>query len=136
MSKYAYAHKALLAQLRALTFVGAAIGDLSAKPATARRALMCWPAHGAAARQCFSKTGRTRISAATALQRRRNMSFVIRCKGPASNFELRSKLLNAEGEGRRSLGGAHLQRYGRASGTASPGKLNVQFSGSSQAVLS
>ena len=42
------------------------------------------------------------------------MSFVIRCKGPASNFELRSKLLNAEGEGRRSLGGAHLRRYGRA----------------------
>ena len=52
MSRYAYAHKALLAQLRALAFISV---NLSANPAIAIRALMSWPALGVVARQCFSK---------------------------------------------------------------------------------
>jgi hypothetical protein len=60
-----------------------------------------------------------------------NMSVVIRCKGSDSKFELRSKLLKSEGD---KVSGVWEERTynasGQASGTALPGKLNVQFSGS------
>lgn len=60
-----------------------------------------------------------------------NMSVVIRCKGSETNFELRSKLLKSEGE---KVSGTWEERTynasGDASGTASPGKLSVQFGGS------
>lgn len=59
------------------------------------------------------------------------LSVVIRCKGVESNFELRSKLLKSEGE---KVSGTWEERTynaaGDASGTASPGKLSVQFGGS------
>ena len=57
-------------------------------------------------------------------------SIVIRCKGETSNFELRSKL-NVNGD--QVTGGWEERTYnakGDASGTASAGKLNVEFSGS------
>lgn len=60
-----------------------------------------------------------------------NMSVVIRCKGAETNFELRSKLLKSEGD---KVSGTWEERTynasGDASGTASPGKLSVQFGGS------
>ena len=60
-----------------------------------------------------------------------NMSVVIRCKGTDTKFELRSKLLKSEGD---KVSGVWEERTynasGEASGTALPGKLNVQFSGS------
>ncbi len=60
-----------------------------------------------------------------------NMSVVIRCKGSESKFELRSKLLKSEGD---KVSGVWEERTynasGEASGTAAPGKLNVQFGGS------
>lgn len=59
-----------------------------------------------------------------------NLSVVIRCKGTSSNFELRSKL---QSNGDKVSGNWEERTYnatGDVSGTASPGKLNVQFSGS------
>lgn len=60
-----------------------------------------------------------------------NLSVVIRCKGAETNFELRSKLLKSEGD---KVSGTWEERTynatGDASGTASPGKLSVQFGGS------
>ena len=58
------------------------------------------------------------------------LSVVIRCKGNSSNFELRSKL---ESNGDKVSGSWEERTYnadGQVSGTTSPGKLNVQFSGS------
>jgi hypothetical protein len=59
-----------------------------------------------------------------------NLSVVIRCKGTSSNFELRSKL---ESNGEKVSGSWEERTYnavGDVSGTASAGKLTVQFSGS------
>jgi hypothetical protein len=59
-----------------------------------------------------------------------SLSIVIRCKGTSSNFELRSKL---EANGDKVAGNWEERTYnatGDVSGTASAGKLNVQFSGS------
>jgi hypothetical protein len=59
-----------------------------------------------------------------------NLSVVIRCRGSSSNFELRSKL---EPNGDKISGSWEERTYnatGAVSGTASAGKLNVQFSGS------
>lgn len=60
-----------------------------------------------------------------------NLSVVFRCKGTTTNFELRSKLLKAEGS---KVSGTWEERTygvtGEASGTAGPGKLNVRFRGS------
>ncbi|MGQ0457655.1 MAG: hypothetical protein ACT4OU_11395 [Hyphomicrobium sp.] len=59
------------------------------------------------------------------------ISVVIRCKGESSNFEFRSKLTASEGD---KVSGTWEERTynvtGEASGTASPGKLSAQFSGS------
>lgn len=59
-----------------------------------------------------------------------NLSIVIRCKGSSTNFELRSKL-NSKGD---KVSGSWEERTyhasGDASGSASAGKLHVQFSGS------
>jgi hypothetical protein len=59
-----------------------------------------------------------------------NLSVVIRCKGSSSNFELRSKL---QSNGDKVSGTWEERTYnatGDVSGTASAGKLMVQFSGS------
>jgi hypothetical protein len=58
-----------------------------------------------------------------------HLSVVIRCKGPSSNFELRSKL---QSDGDKVSGSWEERTYnaaGNVSGMASAGKLNVQFSG-------
>jgi hypothetical protein len=59
-----------------------------------------------------------------------NLSVVIRCKGTSTNFELRSKL---DSKGDKVSGSWEERTFnatGDAQGTASPGKLNVQFGGS------
>jgi hypothetical protein len=58
------------------------------------------------------------------------LSVVIRCKGASSNFELRSKL---KSNGDKVSGSWEERTYnatGDASGSASAGNLDVQFSGS------
>ncbi len=132
MSNYAYARKAILAQLAALTVVGAAIGDLSAEPATAETSLDVLAGTWRGSGTMLFEDGTTETISCNGYYRAGgNMSVVFRCKGPASNFELRSKLLKAEGD---KVSGVWEERTynaaGAASGTASPGKLNVQFSGS------
>ena len=65
-----------------------------------------------------------------------NLSVVIRCKGPATSFELRSKL---SVNGDKVSGSWEERTYnatGGASGTSSPGKLQVNFSGSLTGTLS
>jgi hypothetical protein len=59
-----------------------------------------------------------------------SLSVVIRCKGASSNFELRSKLSS---NGDKISGSWEERTYnatGDVIGTASAGKLDVQFSGS------
>ena len=59
-----------------------------------------------------------------------SLGVVIRCKGTSTNFELRSKL---DTSGDKVSGSWEERTYnatGDAQGTASPGKLNVAFSGS------
>ena len=58
-----------------------------------------------------------------------NLSVVIRCRGSSSNFELRSKLNSNGGKVSGSWEERTYNATGDASGTASAGKLNVQFSG-------
>jgi hypothetical protein len=74
--------------------------------------------------------GQTESADWVRMHERRPLSVVIRCKGTSSNFELRSKL-NSNGD---KVSGSWEERTynaaGDASGTASAGKLNVQFSGS------
>jgi hypothetical protein len=58
-----------------------------------------------------------------------HLSVVLRCKGPSSNFELRSRL---QSDGDKVSGSWEERTYnatGSVSGTTSPGRLNVQFSG-------
>ena len=65
-----------------------------------------------------------------------NLSVVIRCKGSATSFELRSKL---SVNGDKVTGSWEERTYnatGGASGTSSPGKLQVNFSGSLTGTLS
>lgn len=132
MSRYAYARKAILAQLAALALMGAAAGEAAADPATAATSLDAlagsWRGSGT---MLFEDGTSENISCNGYYRASPNLSLVFRCKGPASNFELRSKLLKAEGD---KVSGVWEERTynvtGQASGTASPGKLNVRFSGS------
>jgi hypothetical protein len=58
-----------------------------------------------------------------------HLSVVIRCKGRSSNFELRSKL---QSNGDKVSGSWEERTYnatGNVSGVTSPGRLDVQFSG-------
>jgi hypothetical protein len=57
-------------------------------------------------------------------------SVVIRCKGTTSNFELRSKLTSSGDKVSGSWEERTYNASGDASGSASPGKLDVQFGGS------
>jgi hypothetical protein len=57
------------------------------------------------------------------------LSVVIRCKGRSSDFELRSKL---QSNGDKVSGSWEERTYnatGNVSGVTSPGRLDVQFSG-------
>ncbi|MFN0217182.1 MAG: hypothetical protein ACKVP4_00045 [Hyphomicrobium sp.] len=132
MSRYAHAYKTLLAHLRALAFISAAIINVSANPAIAESSLDVlagtWRGNGT---MLFEDGTSENITCTGYYRADPNMSVVFRCKGPTSNFELRSKLLKSEGD---KVSGVWEERTynvtGEASGTAAPGKLNVKFSGS------
>lgn len=131
MAKNACALKALLAQLGALAFISAATVSLSTHSAAADASLdvLAGAWHGGGTMSFES--GKTEdISCNGYYKGAGNLSVVIRCKGTSSNFELRSKL---HSNGDKVSGSWEERTYnatGDASGTASAGKLNVQFSGS------
>lgn len=131
MSKNTCALKALLVQLRAIALIGAATVTLSTNSAAADAGLdvLAGAWHGGGTMSFES--GKTEdISCNGYYKGIGKLSVVIRCKGTSSNFELRSKL----GSNGDKVSGSWEERTynatGDASGTTSPGKLNVQFSGS------
>jgi len=131
MSKNACARKTLLAQLGALALIGAATVSLSTNSAAADGSLdvLAGAWHGGGT-MSFESGITEDISCNGYYKGAGNLSVVIRCKGTSSNFELRSKL-NSNGD---KVSGSWEERTynatGDASGTASAGKLNIQFSGS------
>lgn len=132
MSRTACAHTSRLARLRALAFIGAAIVTLSAAPARAETSLDALAGTWRGAGTMFFEDGTSEAFTCNGYYKAApNMSVVFRCKGPETKFELRSKLLKAEGD---QVSGVWEERTynaaGAASGTASAGKLNVRFSGS------
>jgi len=131
------AHKALLAQLIALALIGAAIVNLSTNPATAETSLDVLAGTWRGGGTMIFEDGTTENITCNGYYRPSpNMSVVFRCKGPPTNFELRSKLLKSEGD---KVSGVWEERTynvtGEASGTATAGKLNVRFSGSLEGSL-
>lgn len=137
MSRHGYSRCAVLARLRAVAFVGTAIVGVSASAAGAESSLDVlagtWRGTGTI---LFEDGVSEDISCNGYYRPSPNLSVVFRCKGPFASFELRSKLLKAEGE---KVAGVWEERTynvtGEASGTASPGKLNVRFSGSLEGSL-
>lgn len=130
MSKNACALKALPAQLGALFLVSAAVVGLSTNSVAADAGLDVlvgtWRGEGT---MSFESGETESISCNGYYKGAGNLSVVIRCKGSSSDFELRSKL---ESNGDRVSGSWEERTYnatGAVSGTASAGKLNVQFSG-------
>jgi hypothetical protein len=131
MSKNPHAFKALLVQLRALAFISAATVSLSTHSAAADASLdaLAGAWHGGGT-MSFESRKTEDISCNGYYKGVGKLSVVIRCKGTSSNFELRSKLSS---NGDKVSGSWEERTYnatGDASGTTSPGKLNVQFSGS------
>ena len=131
MSKKACALKTPLAQLAAHALIGVAAVSLSAGIATADAGLGVlagsWRGGGTLS---FESGESESISCNGYYKGGSNFSVVIRCKGTSSNFELRSKL---DSSGDKVSGSWEERTYnatGDAQGTASAGKLNVQFSGS------
>lgn len=64
------------------------------------------------------------------------LSVAIRCAGPKNKLELRSKLTYAAGKVSGTWEERTYQGAGNASGTANPGRLNLQFNGSISGSLS
>jgi hypothetical protein len=131
MSKSARALGTVLAQFGALALIGAATVSLSANSAAADGGLdaLAGAWHGGGTMSFESGTTEN-ISCNGYFKGAGNLSVVIRCKGTSSNFELRSKL---ESSGDKVSGSWEERTYnatGDVSGTASAGKLNLQFSGS------
>ena len=131
MSKKMGALNRRLAQLGAVALVGAAAAGLSTPAAAADSSLDAlagsWRGDGT---MSFEDGATESISCNGYYKGAGSLSVVIRCKGTASNFELRSKL---ETNGSAVSGSWEERTYnaaGNVSGTASPGKLNVEFSGS------
>jgi hypothetical protein len=131
MSKEARAYKTPLAQLAAPALIGVAAVVLSASIAIADPGLEVlagsWRGGGTLS---FESGESESISCNGYYKGGGNLSVVIRCKGTSSNFELRSKL---DSNGDKVSGSWEERTYnatGDAQGTSSPGKLNVQFSGS------
>jgi hypothetical protein len=131
MSSNTCALKTLLAQLGALALIGAATVSLSANSAAANASLDVLAGSWRGDGTMSFESGKTEsISCNGYYKGAGNFSVVIRCKGTTSDFELRSKL---ESNGEKVSGSWEERTYnaaGDASGTASAGKLNVQFSGS------
>jgi hypothetical protein len=131
MSQNSCALKAFRARLGALALVGVATVGLSTNPAAADASLDIlagsWRGDGT---MSFESGETENISCNGYYKGAGTLSVVIRCKGTSSNFELRSKL---ESNGDKVSGSWEERTYnatGDVSGTASAGKLNVQFSGS------
>jgi hypothetical protein len=123
--------KPLLAQLGALPLICAATFSLSTNSPAAEASLDVlagtWRGDGT---MSFESGETESISCNGYYKGAGNLSVVIRCKGTSSNFELRSKLAS---NGDKVSGSWEERTYnatGDVSGTASAGKLNVQFSGS------
>lgn len=132
MSRYGYMQFSVLAQLRAIVVAGAAIVCMSADMAAAETSLDVLAGTWRGSGTMLFEDGKSENFSCQAYYRAGpNMSVVFRCKGESTKFELRSKLLKAEGE---KVSGVWEERTygvtGEASGTASAGKLNVRFSGS------
>jgi hypothetical protein len=131
MSKNACALKTLVAQLGALALISAATVGPSTNSAAADAGLDVlagsWQGGGTMSFESGETEG---ISCNGYYKGGASLSVVIRCKGTSSNFELRSKL---ESNGGKVSGSWEERTYnasGDVSGTASTGKLNVQFTGS------
>jgi hypothetical protein len=131
MSKSMCALATRLAQLGALALISAAPLGLSTNLAAADASLDVlagtWQGGGT---MSFEGGSTESISCNGYYKGGGNLSVVIRCKGTSSNFELRSKL---ESNGDKITGSWEERTYnatGGVSGTASAGKLNIQFSGS------
>jgi hypothetical protein len=131
MSKRTSAIKAVPAHVGALALIGAATAGLLAGSAVADAGLDAlagtWQGGGT---MSFESGATESISCNGYYKNSGNLSVVIRCRGTASNFELRSKL---ESNGDKVSGSWEERTYnatGDVSGTASAGKLNIQFSGS------
>lgn len=130
MLKKAYALK-VLARLGALAVISAATASLSANATAADPSLdiLAGTWHGGGTMSFESGTTES-ITCNGYYKGGSKLSVVIRCKGTSSNFELRSKLETA---GDKVSGTWEERTYnatGGLSGTASAGKLDVQFSGS------
>lgn len=132
MLRHRKAQRTVLTPLRAAALIGLGILGASAGMASAETSLDVlagtWRGSGA---MLFEDGKSENITCNGYYRASPNMSVVFRCKGPNTAFELRSKLLKAEGE---KVSGVWEERTynvtGEASGTASAGKLNVRFSGS------
>lgn len=137
MSRYSHVQISALSRLRAAAGVGAVLLSLSAGLAAAETTLDVlagtWRGSGAI---LFEDGKSENISCKGYYRASPNLSVVFRCKGSSTNFELRSKLLKADGE---KVSGVWEERTynvtGDASGTASAGKLNVRFGGSLEGSL-
>lgn len=131
MSKVTCTSKTRLAQLGAFALISAAAISLSANSASANAGLNdlagSWRGNGTMS----FESGKTEdISCNGYYKGAGDYSIVIRCKGVSSDFELRSKLKSS---GDKVTGSWEERTYhatGDANGTASAGKLNVEFSGS------
>jgi hypothetical protein len=130
MSNTACALKTRLAHLGALALIGAAAVGMSARLSAGEAGLDVlagtWNGGGAIS---FENGETESISCNGYYKGGGTLSVVIRCKGSSSNFELRSKL---ESNGDKISGSWEERTYnatGDVSGTTSPGKLNIQFSG-------
>jgi hypothetical protein len=123
--------KSYLAPIGALVLIGVANVGLAVNSEAAEAALNTlagsWRGEGT---MSFESGKTENISCKGYYKGSDNLSVVIRCKGVSSDFELRSKL---ETSGEKLSGSWEERTYhatGDATGTASAGKLNVQFSGS------
>src|SRR5262245_48435275 len=131
MVKNTFACKRRLARLGALAFIGAVPLALSLDAAATDAGLGVlagsWRGEGT---MSFESGDSESIGCNGYYKSAGSLSVVIRCKGASSNFELRSKL---ESNGNKISGSWEERTYnatGDVSGTASAGKLNVEFSGS------
>jgi hypothetical protein len=123
--------KSNVAQLGALALVSAAAVSLSANTAAAEATLDVlsgsWSGGGT---MSFENGKSESIDCNGYYKGGDDFSVVIRCKGTTSNFELRSKLKSSGDKVSGSWEERTYNASGDASGSASPGNLHVEFSGS------
>ncbi len=131
MSSSTHALKSHFARFGALALVISAFVSLSTNSASAKASLDALAGSWRGGGTMSFESGKTEnISCNGYYKGGGILSVVIRCKGASSNFELRSKLTSS---GDKVAGSWEERTYnatGDASGSAYPGKLHVQFSGS------